>query len=466
MKSRIMPALLAFIALFAATTFAAGRMKIRLNTTAEGADVSENVYNFPVLVHLDAATFPHFAEVADAKTGLKFTKSDGTSPLYFDIDEWNAATNSADIWVRIDTVYANSNAQFFYMQYGAQTDGSMAKSGAVFGAEAGFLVAAHFNENIDNTTPVIHQSSVYDTFGTVSRDVDSTDSLYGSDGGVVGKAVKAAGDGHILFPRRAKCETGFTFSIWFRPRTTSSFMASLIREENWRNRLSYGRNSDAKLKTHIWLNKFHQFPNHSRNNFVTLFSNNLRVNRWHLATVAADNAARYIRLFADGAVVDSVFWDEADGIRAHMPDADNFAVASGWAQGLNAFVDEARMYNQAKSCAWVKLEYENAKPGMRRLITVEEDTAGVSTRQQPVANAQLATSIRLSARNMLHIASAFAPINKAALVSGSGRIMLQQKPRKKIACMDLSRIPSGIYVLAIQSGRRLEKRTIAVSHQQ
>lgn len=110
--------------------------RIYLNTTAEGADVGENVYDFPVLVRL---TTEHF-DFTGAQSGggdLRFRKADDT-PLSFEIERWDVSAGKADVWVLVDTVYGNDSTHYFIVYWGNDAVTSASNSGAVFDTALGY----------------------------------------------------------------------------------------------------------------------------------------------------------------------------------------------------------------------------------------------------------------------------------------------------------------------------------------
>ena len=99
-----------------------------LNTTSSGANVDSNVFNFPVLIRLNAGNF-NFAQLIDQTGGtdVRFAKSDGTH-LYYQIERCDPATpDSAELWVLVDTVRANNSTQFIKMYWGKSTAGDSSR---------------------------------------------------------------------------------------------------------------------------------------------------------------------------------------------------------------------------------------------------------------------------------------------------------------------------------------------------
>ena len=74
-------------------------MPIQLNTSATGANVANNVYNFPVLVRLTSSNFSGFSQTLPGGADIRFSKTDYTKPFPYQIQRWDATDNLAEIWV-------------------------------------------------------------------------------------------------------------------------------------------------------------------------------------------------------------------------------------------------------------------------------------------------------------------------------------------------------------------------------
>lgn len=120
---------------------------IVLNTSISGAGVSNDVYNFPVLVRLSKNNFD-FSQTNNDGTDLCFTKTNGI-PLVFEIEQWDAVSGYAAIWVRVDTVYGDNNTQQIIMHWGNSTAAGLSDSYAVFDTANGFQGVWHLNDGSD-----------------------------------------------------------------------------------------------------------------------------------------------------------------------------------------------------------------------------------------------------------------------------------------------------------------------------
>lgn len=119
--------------------------RLYLNTSFSGADVSESVLNFPVLVHLTKSEF-YFNQAKNDGSDIRFTKCDGTA-LSYHIEKWENDSQTADVWVKVDTVYGNNNSQYINMYWGNPDASDNSNSWAVFDTADGFQGVWHLGEN-------------------------------------------------------------------------------------------------------------------------------------------------------------------------------------------------------------------------------------------------------------------------------------------------------------------------------
>jgi hypothetical protein len=119
--------------------------KLFLNTTASGANISGNVVDFPVLIRLNSGTIS-FSDAKSEGEDLRFTKSDGT-PLPYEIERWDASQGSAELWVRVDTVFGNDSTHFINMYWGNASAAAASNGAVVFDTANGFQGVWHLNES-------------------------------------------------------------------------------------------------------------------------------------------------------------------------------------------------------------------------------------------------------------------------------------------------------------------------------
>jgi len=120
--------------------------RLTLNTTKNGANVNESVYNFPVLVRLDSNNF-NFNEAKDSGQDIRFTKENGLL-LPFEIESWDSLHKQAAVWVKVDTLLGNNSSQFIILNWEASSIQSTTQTPvtqAVFDTTNGFAAVWHMN---------------------------------------------------------------------------------------------------------------------------------------------------------------------------------------------------------------------------------------------------------------------------------------------------------------------------------
>jgi hypothetical protein len=119
--------------------------KLYLNTTASGAGVAGAVFDFPVLVRLTGDIFD-FTQANSGGKDLRFSSPQGEN-LTYEIERWNSAATSAEVWVRVPAVHGNSDSQYIVMHWGAPTaDAASQSNGAgVFDTAGGFQGVWHLS---------------------------------------------------------------------------------------------------------------------------------------------------------------------------------------------------------------------------------------------------------------------------------------------------------------------------------
>jgi hypothetical protein len=123
---------------------------ITVDTTASGANVSEDVRNYPVAVLLDKSKFD-FNQARPDGADIRFFDASGT-PLPHAIELWDKSSATAALWVLLDLVKANSRDQSILMKWGNPNAPNVSDSRTVFRRQDGFVGAWHLDEE-GNTNP-------------------------------------------------------------------------------------------------------------------------------------------------------------------------------------------------------------------------------------------------------------------------------------------------------------------------
>jgi hypothetical protein len=327
--------------------------KIFLNTSPDGADVSEDVYDFPILVRLGGNNF-NFDEAENGDSGFRCMKADST-PLPFEFEVWNSDAESALLWVLVDTVYGGNDAQFFILQWGNKTDTSGEQN--VFQADNGFLATYHLGGTLED-------ASTNDFDGIDSGTVDTS-------GGIIGRARFFNGSSQFFsidsLPER---ESG-SISFWFRliePFSSSTSPAQGI----WGSYVSDNTNCNISLmgtqyysgldRTH-WGSVITKLEKDATGYYLSTTTNAYDADTWyHLVwTWGNGNDSIYLNgsLEATTPTTIGIPQSAKEEIGRTSYDTDN--ISSGGPLYFGGTLDEFRIDNTIRNPHWIRLSYMNQR---------------------------------------------------------------------------------------------------------
>jgi hypothetical protein len=120
---------------------------IYLNTTVNGANITTNVFGFPILIKLNELNFDFNFIGNNGKNIFFFDKNGNNLPK--EIEYFNSSLKMADIWVKTDTILANDSTQFIIMSWGNNTNFNENNSFLVFDTLNQFLSVWHLSDTVD-----------------------------------------------------------------------------------------------------------------------------------------------------------------------------------------------------------------------------------------------------------------------------------------------------------------------------
>jgi hypothetical protein len=372
-----LPALSALAADYTAWT---GHRSIVLNTSATGANVAQDVVNFPVLIRL-GANESAILGAANGGASIRFSKADNTTPLPYQIETWTSA--SAAIWVLVDTVRGNNSTQTIRMHWGNAAAVSESNSTAVFDTANGFRGVWH-----------MHDSSAT---GSSDATVLATNALWYNGPvqttGLIGRAVNL-NQPLDLAPETAKylmanyntttnnfkatSANGITLSVWVkRTMNSGGNEQGILGRYNWG---SNGRQAMIALNGNDQIRLFRSTNGTNSGGAETNFGNQSIVDGFwtHIvATVRNGAQTLYVNGVQDVAQttatigsLDSVWATTSQLAFGRMaPDHGGNPVH----QAFDGVIDEARYTVLTRSANWIKLEYENQKP-VNALVDIGQPT--------------------------------------------------------------------------------------------
>ncbi|TAN50262.1 MAG: DUF2341 domain-containing protein [Methylococcaceae bacterium] len=182
------------------------RKELTLDGSATGADIKDNLAQFPLLLRLHTANFGFFADLADNGKDLRFVLNDQV-PLKYHIESFDKTSEVALIWINLPQFSSLSNLDQVFLYYGNEK------------APAGDDVKATYDS---------HQVLLYHYKNGEPKPVDATS--YGNNaqeatltiepGGQINGAARFDGNGRIHIAANPALsvnpDNGWTFSTWIK----------------------------------------------------------------------------------------------------------------------------------------------------------------------------------------------------------------------------------------------------------
>jgi hypothetical protein len=138
--------------------------RITIDTTATGANVPDDVPNYPLAVLLDKRRFDFSQARADG-ADIRFFDARGRA-LPHAIELWDRESGAAAIWVRLEVVKGNSKDQSIEMRWGHPGASDVSDSKAVFKRTDGFVGAWHLGEDGNTNPDGYKDASEHEAHGT------------------------------------------------------------------------------------------------------------------------------------------------------------------------------------------------------------------------------------------------------------------------------------------------------------
>jgi hypothetical protein len=337
---------------------------VKMNTAAGGANVAGNVDNFPVAVVLDASSFD-FSQAKDHGEDVRFAKADGTL-LPYAIESWDRAAQAAAIWVKVDRVLGNNDAQSFQMHWGSAGALDAGDSKAVFDTkDSGFVGVWHLDEE-GNSEPLGYKDAS-------ANEAHATGVLMAPGSRVAGRV----GKGTLLqnskadpkeqwikvdSEKRTSLNTtpgAITVSLWalarsFPARSTIGGYETIISkgDTSWTLQRR-GENNDWECCTRV--PAYHS---------CAISKTKTALDTWfHFAIVFANpTQTLYINGLKDATATDQG-WLMGDHPLGLGQQTQSLNGKRNW----DGILDEARVANVARSADWIKLDFESQKQGQKFL---------------------------------------------------------------------------------------------------
>ena len=313
---------------------------LNILTTPEGANLpaTASEENFPLLVRLDKDWFD-FKQAKVNGDDIRFSAE--AKPLAYQIEEWDAAAGTANIWVRIPVIKGNARQEI--KMFWGKADAAAESSGpSVFSEAAKFAGVWHLND-----TAALADST---TRGNVASNSNAINTL-----GIIGQCAQFdAPKSQINLPAASLTGIGgeITLSLWANlstkrrlPETNSVFSctdkagARLLNahlpysdEVYW----DFGNGIHGGYDRISKSTDVYQFPGH-----------------WNHWVFTHNSASGMMKIYRNGEL-----WHSGTGVAMKLGTPDAFTLGGGGFSNGGRLA-EFEVAATERSADWVKMQYEN-----------------------------------------------------------------------------------------------------------
>jgi hypothetical protein len=337
---------------------------LTIDTTATGANVPEDVANYPLAVLLDKTRFDFSQARADG-ADIRFVDARGRA-LPHAIEQWDATSGSAAIWVLLDVVKGKSRDQSIEMRWGQPGAPDISDSKAVFRRADGFVGAWHLGEDGNTDADGYKDASEHEAHGTgvgmtpgsrVDARIGKGTHLDNPAGQETARWIRVSGDK----ARQFNPTSPMTASIWalgysYPIRSYETMIAK--GDTSWTlQRVAYGPGGGAQkiagqgYQTCVRTPAYHLCAyNFAGQSLVT--------KTWLHFMVVLDEP--HMRLYINGELNASESagpWNKGEHDLGIGNQTQHLAGRRQW----DGILDEARIMQGARTASWAKLDYESQR---------------------------------------------------------------------------------------------------------
>lgn len=328
--------------------------QVTVNTSPSGVEIPENITGFPLLVRLDSSNFD-FTQAEARGRDIRFAGATGRH-LHFDIERWDALERKAEIWVQVDTVYADSAEQALTMLWGNPAAAYYTGSTQVFGRQAGYRGVWHFAEE-GSSTP----NGFRDASGLANHGTGVAIGPVATRDGTAGRGLAFDGNNSVEVKADSTlhAKDSLTLEVWI------NCSESGIEKNRFRRIVSKAFAASGYPWTEY---DIETDSTGTKVNFSITLAGTLRTvisasktvpGSWYHVVGTYDGAN--MRIFVNGVEESAeartgVIPDYGRGLTFGRYDYDNVS-------NFRGLIDEVRISGRARPAGWIKLSYENQKPG-------------------------------------------------------------------------------------------------------
>jgi len=329
---------------------AVGDRNYRMKLTLDNAESSEDLSDFTALVKLDDSRFNYLHAQDDAED-IRFTDSDGVTPLKYEIEEWDTDGTSA-VWLKVPTMRRHTNDGCIYMYY----DDSLASDGQDASNTWNSQTKAvwHLNES----TGTRYDSTANNNDGSpVNYDGDEAATAQVAGGGDqldgVNDRLFVSHSTSLAIPSK------ITLSIWMKPDTTSASHPGMLFAKYYGNagyRMYY-----AGTQQILWR------VNPLSGTMLATSENAITTGEWNYIVATYDDDNDTMAIYVNGVL------NASRSVTETMASTEYYTSIGGYGSYFDGTIDEARVIQGiVLSPEWIKAEYRSMTDNMITYGSEEE----------------------------------------------------------------------------------------------
>ena len=321
--------------------------KLYLNTSGSGANIQEDVYNFPVLIRLTKNNFD-FSQAKSDGSDLRFSKTDNTF-LSYEIERWDPANSAAEVWVKVDTVFGNNSVQSVFMYWGNPGIAGASSGMSVFDTSNGFQGVWH----LDDRASAQCSDATANHFNGVRYGMTSASTVPGIAGNgqaFDGKSsdiiMSNTSSGKLNFPENGT----YALSAWVYADSLDNNYHFIVTKGNEQYCLQLDNNNSWDFF------EFHAYQGWQGTGAAGT------AKAWKYIVGVRSGPRQY--LYVDGIIADSTIATAPDSTDNRIT-VENVCIGSRYSANnrwFNGVLDEVRIRSRTDGPDWIKLCFMNQRP--------------------------------------------------------------------------------------------------------
>ncbi len=324
---------------------------IQINTSTSGANVQDDVADFPLLVRLTDENFD-FSSADENGDDIRFETLSGT-PIPYEIEDWDSNNSKASLWVLVPLVKGNTENQFVSMFWGDPNADPESNGEDVFNSSNGFGAVWHLDEEGNSTVDGFKDATNNNNHAQGERMDGSND-----EAAVISRGQKLDGNEEFIKANKIQVygNAAYTISAWIKGTDGQADQRFYCEGSSFTNTPLFtigtdASGSNAALDIFLRDDDDDYLLNHV-NSDMDVFDN-----LWHHIAWVDNNGA--YTMYVDGLPSGSGSYTK-DQLSVNQT-AIGAVYRSGSSHFINASVDEVRTSTIDRNEHWIKLSYETQK---------------------------------------------------------------------------------------------------------